>query len=91
MCGICGILSPERLGQDDKAIVERMKVALHHRGPDGAGTYRSPDGAVLLGHTRLKIIDLTERAAQPMSNETGQVWLVCNGEIYNYLELRAQL
>jgi len=91
MCGICGILSPKGISQDDEAAVERMKAVMHHRGPDSDGTYCDSDRSVLLGHTRLKIIDLSERAAQPMSNETGQVWLVCNGEIYNYLELRVQL
>lgn len=91
MCGICGILSHSGLGQDDKAVLERMRETLLHRGPDGSGTYHDANNLVLLGHSRLKIIDLTERAAQPMSNETGQVWLVCNGEIYNHLELRARL
>lgn len=64
-----------------------------HRGPDGRGwrTFDSAVGPVALGHRRLSIIDLDERAAQPMSCARGRYWLTFNGEIYNFLELRAEL
>lgn len=66
-----------------------MTATLHHRGPDGSGMQM--DGPVGLGHTRLKIIDLSEAANQPMSNQTGTLWIVFNGEIYNFRELRTEL
>ena len=68
-----------------------MRDTLVHRGPDGAGRWISDDGRIGLGHRRLAIIDLAPASAQPMTNETGTVQLVFNGEIYNYLELREQL
>jgi len=66
-----------------------MARALAHRGPDGEGVFI--DKSVALAHRRLAIIDLTPDASQPMSNEDGSVWIVFNGEIYNYLELREVL
>jgi asparagine synthase (glutamine-hydrolysing) len=66
-----------------------MRDTLVHRGPDDAGVY--VDGTVGLGHRRLSIVDLTEAGHQPMSNEDGTVWLIFNGEIYNYVELAAEL
>jgi asparagine synthase (glutamine-hydrolysing) len=89
MCGIAGIYrwdgaTPER------DVIQRMTARLAHRGPDGEGLHISANGAAL-GHRRLSIIDLSERAAQPMSNARGDVWLAFNGEIYNYRELRRQL
>ncbi len=64
-----------------------------HRGPDGRGwrVFDSPAGPVALGHRRLSIIDLDDRALQPMSAGNGRYWLCFNGEIYNYLELQAEL
>jgi asparagine synthase (glutamine-hydrolysing) len=64
---------------------------MSHRGPDGAGNFISPDRRVGLGHRRLAIIDLSEKAAQPMTNEDGTLWVVFNGEIYNHAEIRAEL
>jgi asparagine synthase (glutamine-hydrolysing) len=87
MCGICGTLS--RRGPADAAAVAAMSRRLAHRGPDGQGV-RS-DGPVALGHRRLSIIDLSAAAAEPMSNEDGSLWLVFNGEIYNFRELRREL
>src|SRR5437899_7786667 len=89
MCGIAGIVSPGRPPASLTAAVEHMCAALHHRGPDGTGTYVA-DG-IALGHTRLAIIDLSERGHQPMTNEDGSLHLVVNGEIYNYVGLRADL
>ncbi|PYS14424.1 MAG: asparagine synthetase B, partial [Acidobacteria bacterium] len=61
-----------------------MRDAMSHRGPDGAGIFISSDRRLALGHRRLAIIDLSERAAQPMSNEDDTLWVVFNGEIYNH-------
>src|SRR5450631_1133448 len=85
MCGIAGIvgtLDPQ--GSDIAAMLQ----ALAHRGPDGEGIFN--DGLAALGHRRLSIIDL-EGGRQPLRNVEGIIWLVCNGEIYNYVELRSQL
>jgi asparagine synthase (glutamine-hydrolysing) len=85
MCGIAGIvgtLDPQ--GSDIAAMLQ----ALAHRGPDGEGIFN--DGLAALGHRRLSIIDL-EGGRQPLRNAEGTIWLVCNGEIYNYVELRGQL
>ena len=86
MCGICGVLASSLI--PDAELVQRMMGALSHRGPDGSGYYR--DERVALGHTRLAIVD-TGHGVQPMSNEDGQVWVTFNGEIFNHVELRAQL
>jgi asparagine synthase (glutamine-hydrolysing) len=88
MCGICGKLAFDRAEPVDGALIERMMDTLAHRGPDGRGKYVA--GPVGLGHTRLAIIDLTT-GDQPMCNEDRTVWLVYNGEIYNFPELRAEL
>jgi asparagine synthase (glutamine-hydrolysing) len=90
---VCGIAGHIRLGTDascaDIDTVSQMLTMLRHRGPDGDGVY--VDGPVVLGHRRLSIIDLSQAAAQPMSNEDGTIWTVFNGEIYNYLDLRTEL
>jgi asparagine synthase (glutamine-hydrolysing) len=83
MCGIAGILTP-----GSKSAIKEMTQALVHRGPDGSGYYE--DGQVALGHRRLSIIDL-EGGRQPISNERGDIVLICNGEIYNSPELRRTL
>jgi asparagine synthase (glutamine-hydrolysing) len=88
MCGICGIYSPEGVAATDERIVRRMMQLLKHRGPDGDGFW-SNSGAVL-GHRRLAIIDLAT-GDQPLFNETGDIGVVLNGEIYNYRELRQEL
>jgi len=88
MCGITGIysLSGERVSRQ---LLERMTDILYHRGPDDGGYYF--DGPIGLGHRRLSILDLTPNGHQPMRNNDGTLWLVFNGEIYNYKALRAQL
>jgi asparagine synthase (glutamine-hydrolysing) len=92
MCGINGIL---RLRADATPIdfteVRRTRDHMQSRGPDGVGEWFSPDGAVGLGHRRLAIIDLSDAAAQPMSLAGGRYWIVFNGEIYNYRELREEI
>ena len=84
MCGIAGILQNEQ--PVDQAILQRMTAALAHRGPDRQGTAvpGSRRAHVGFGHARLRIIDLSDAADQPMCNEDQSVWLVFNGEIYNY-------
>jgi asparagine synthase (glutamine-hydrolysing) len=88
MCGICGKLYFDSERNVDSEHLDRMMDAIAHRGPDGQGKYQS--GPVGLGHARLAIIDLST-GDQPMTNEGGTVWLVYNGEIYNFHELREEL
>ena len=89
MCGIAGKLyfDPERPVERD--ILERMNAVQAHRGPDDAGIYC--EGPVGLAHRRLSIIDLSPAGHQPMCNEDGTIWIVFNGEIYNFLSLRPAL
>src|SRR5215467_14349002 len=88
MCGIAGILHQDRDRPVDMARLCGMTAALSHRGPDGEGYY--VDGNVGLGHRRLAIIDLAT-GDQPMFSTDGNLVIVFNGEIYNYVELKAQL
>jgi asparagine synthase (glutamine-hydrolysing) len=88
MCGICGKLQYDPEASVDPELLDRMICAISHRGPDGRGTYIS--GPIGLGHTRLSIIDLTT-GAQPISNEDKTLWVVYNGEIYNFPQLRQEL
>lgn len=88
MCGIYGILSPDRREFVREEVLARMGAVIEHRGPDDFGHYLG-DG-VALGMRRLSIIDVAG-GHQPISNEDGTVWLVMNGEIYNFQELRAEL
>lgn len=88
MCGVAGLFNRSSGKPADASAVERMVSALGHRGPDATGSYLNE--TVSLGHSRLSIIDL-ETGAQPMANETGDVHIVFNGEIYNYIELRRVL
>lgn len=88
MCGICGVVSNEPSFYLDEVILRRMIHVLHHRGPDDEGYYL--DNNVGLGLRRLSIIDLVT-GQQPMTNEDQTIWLVYNGEIYNYQQLRRQL
>jgi asparagine synthase (glutamine-hydrolysing) len=88
MCGICGKLNFERDAGIDPALIGAMLDTIRHRGPDDEGVYLK--GQVALGHRRLSIIDLNS-GHQPISNENGTIWIVFNGEIYNYRELRAFL
>src|SRR5208337_301117 len=85
MCGICGKLNLDRNSSVDPALIRAMLDTIRHRGPDDEGVYSTAQ--VGLGHRRLSIIDLNT-GHQPLSNEDGTVWIVFNGEIYNYQELR---
>jgi len=84
MCGICGMIGPGA----DPEIVQKMNLSIAHRGPDGADFYQG--NGIVLGHCRLSIIDLVT-GKQPMSNEDQTVWVIFNGEIYNFQDLRREL
>lgn len=89
MCGICGIYHLERNRLVDQAQLKKMAHTMRHRGPDDEGFFL--DQNIGLAHQRLSIIDLSSLGRQPMTNENERFWIVYNGEIYNYLELRQQL
>ena len=88
MCGIAGTIDLERRAPPTVAMLRRMAGSLVHRGPDEFGLYR--DDQVGLVHTRLSIIDLAS-GQQPLTNEDGTLWVVFNGEIFNFVELREEL
>ena len=87
MCGIAGMIDAKLGREEGEALLERMLRSISHRGPDYSSSWQ--DMPVLLGHNRLSIIDLSDRANQPMAYD-GLV-IVYNGEIYNYLEIRQEL
>lgn len=89
MCGIAGKVHLDGQTPVDRGLIERMTDTMAHRGPDGSGVHVA--GAVGLGHRRLSILDLRPTGAQPMCNEDRTVWVVFNGEIYNFQELRKEL
>ena len=95
MCGIAGLLYPKGIATPGLEVVRRslndMADTLSHRGPDGEGYWQSPDSRVGLAHKRLSIVDLSEKARQPMTSGNNQVWVTFNGEIYNHKSLRHQL
>lgn len=92
MCGITGIYAYRDTAPDiDRNELRRMRDHMQSRGPDGKGEWVAPDGRVALGHRRLSIIDLSERAAQPMASQDGRYQITFNGEIYNYIALRKGL
>jgi asparagine synthase (glutamine-hydrolysing) len=87
MCGVVGFVG-ERKPAD---VLAGAVSALAHRGPDAQAMRYFADSDVFLGHTRLAIIDLSDAGAQPMSDESGDVWITYNGELYNFPELKAEL
>ena len=92
MCGFAGVVQRDgRLPGDTAALAALLDRALAHRGPDGSGVWRAPDGNVLLVHRRLAIIDPGPGGVQPMATADGRFHSVFNGEIYNYRALRADL
>ncbi len=90
MCGITGVYDFVAGKPVDGSLLARMTDIMVHRGPDGRGVFQACANALGLAHRRLAIIDLVI-GDQPMTNEDGSVWVVFNGEIYNYRELRAEL
>ena len=92
MCGVAGFCALNTNGSIiEHILLERMHNALRHRGPDGFGTWISQEYALGLTHRRLSIIDLSEKATQPMHDMHNRVVISYNGEIYNYQLLRTQL
>ena len=92
MCGICGFV---KMNDDNhflgEAYIKAMTDQMALRGPDGDGAWLEPQNRAGLGHRRLSIIDLSESAAQPMSNEDGKIMIALNGEIYNHAIIRSEL
>lgn len=92
MCGIVGKIGCWTETTDElRFSVKNMADTLHHRGPDDAGIYVNTNNKIGLGHTRLSILDLDKTGHQPMISRDGNYVLVFNGEVYNYLELKAKL
>jgi asparagine synthase (glutamine-hydrolysing) len=89
MCGIAGYIRPA--GLFDAAVLERMLDKVRHRGPDGTGTWIEQAHGLALTHSRLKVLDLSDAAYQPMRSADGSVTLIYNGEIYNFPQLREEL
>lgn len=89
MCGIAGYCGDGVAPQDGAALLWRMGRELAHRGPDGQGSHVGR--GIGLGHRRLAVIDLSSDAAQPMASACGAIHIAYNGEVFNYLELRADL
>ncbi len=83
MCGIVGF------NFENRALLKKCMQSIEHRGPDGSGKFE--DGKVSLGHARLRILDLSDNAKQPMFNKKQTIGIVFNGEIYNFLELKQKL
>ena len=88
MCGLTGIFEYERSTEISRDLVHRMNETIVHRGPDDEGIFVGP--GIGLGFRRLSIIDLSG-GHQPISNEDGSIWVMLNGEIYNYPELRKEM
>ena len=93
MCGICGIINYSKDYKIEESSLNTMCSKMVHRGPDEGGIFIKNDSypSAGLGHRRLKIIDLSAAARQPMSNEDRTIYIVFNGEIYNFQELRKTL
>jgi len=88
MCGIAGIIGVK--GLDEKEFQHNL-LKMQHRGPDSFGVLKVDELGSVLGHVRLSIIDVSNKAAQPMLDKTERYFLVFNGEIYNYSSIRNKL
>lgn len=89
MCGIAGIC--DLRCSSLKSAIEDMRDVMTYRGPDGFGSAVFPQEGIALGHRRLTILDLSDRGAQPMMDQSGNLMIVHNGEVYNFVEIRAEL
>ena len=89
MCGLVGIIDRNSSSLETDIIIMRDTVS--YRGPDGFGHVLFTEDGIALGHRRLSILDLTDAGRQPMSDESGSLIIVYNGEVYNFLELRKEL
>lgn len=90
MCGVNGLFDYKNNEPISRDLLTRMTSLMAHRGPDGDGFYFDDSAGVGLGHRRLSIIDLST-GDQPMTNEDDSIWIVFNGEIYNYKDIRRDL
>jgi asparagine synthase (glutamine-hydrolysing) len=88
MCGICGFINNQQSVENEPTLLKKMCEVMIHRGPDEDGYYLKNN--VALGHRRLSIIDLSS-GSQPMSNDNKSIWIVFNGEIYNFPEIKKAL
>lgn len=93
MCGLTGFWTPPGHFRDEKAraVVTAMAEVIRYRGPDGSGVWTDPEIGIALGHRRLSILDLSQAGAQPMVSASGRYVVIYNGEIYNHLQMRAEL
>ncbi|NIT13498.1 MAG: asparagine synthetase B, partial [Candidatus Dadabacteria bacterium] len=89
MCGIVGYCDCNN--KVDKNVLISMRDTLSHRGPDDKGEYVDEKNNIGLAHTRLSILDVSSLGHQPMSNDSGTVWVTYNGELYNFKEIREEL
>ena len=89
MCGISGLINFDNIKVNDVDAVKRINDAITHRGPDAEGIYKND--SIIFAHRRLSIIDLSDQSNQPMHDDTGNICLVFNGEIYNFQDLREEL
>lgn len=89
MCGIVGIIDKKSRSLETDII--KMRDVMSYRGPDGIGEICLPSDGIALGHRRLTILDLTDAGSQPMTNESGTMVIVHNGEVYNFIELKKEL
>lgn len=90
MCGIAGIVATQPSESHQTSIQGMLRIQ-RHRGPDDEGIKLLDSGRVVLGHRRLSIIDLSPAGHQPMGDESGTLWIIFNGEIFNYIELAEEL
>lgn len=88
MCGICGIFNYRNKNGTEQKTIEKMLYAIRHRGPDGSRIQILPE--IALGFARLGFLDL-KGGMQPVTNEDKTVFMICNGEIYNYKSLKKEL
>jgi asparagine synthase (glutamine-hydrolysing) len=91
VCGITGFWTPGGLDESADPVLGRMTSAIRHRGPDDVGCWSDARIGLALGHRRLAVIDLSPEGHQPMASPRGRYIVIFNGEIYNFLELRAEL
>jgi len=89
MCGISGLINFDNIKVNDVEAVKHINDAITHRGPDTEGIYKND--SIIFAHRRLSIIDLSDESNQPMHDDTGNICLVFNGEIYNFQDLREEL
>lgn len=91
MCGFAGFISRDKIAVNNESLLNSMAMAMFNRGPDSSGLWYNAEDNIGLVHRRLAIVDLSEAGHQPMSSKSGRYMIAYNGEIYNHLEIRAEL